>query len=264
MSLEPRKRIHEQPDLCSHILGGITKSDASLRIDASSILGAGSGLFVDGDVKAGSEIFKSQPLLVVCEGNNRGVCDYCFLNRNSSVRPDGRFYVSHEDRANVKLSTCSGCKIAEYCSKVSQSTPADASIHFSNGHVHVQECQKKAWKSYHKLECPVLHQIYEFNKNLGPVPRALCRLVLWIENMSLSMADCEALAQLETCFKERNDDWYKVHDDGVPPTFMVASNIRQATAPDGPDSSKRGPSLTVNSIQLLYCMVRLASYGKRQ
>lgn len=115
---EKRKPLHELPKLCDHILRGVADSGAPLRIAASSIPNAGSGLFVVNDVAAGSEIFRSQPLLVVCEGNNRRICDYCFRNLSSSLHPDGRFYLEGE-RDKVALSACTGCKNVEYCSKVS-------------------------------------------------------------------------------------------------------------------------------------------------
>lgn len=111
------KPIHDQPKLCEHILNGVTTSTVPLRIGPSSIPNAGSGLFVENEVPAGSEIFRSQPLLLVCEGNNNGICDYCLRNNNSSIHPDGRFYEPGE-RENVKISVCTRCKFTQYCSKV--------------------------------------------------------------------------------------------------------------------------------------------------
>lgn len=116
---ETRKAIHEQPKLCGHILNGVKDSSVPLQIAASSIAQAGSGLFVINDVAAGSEIFRSRPLLVVCEGNGLRVCDYCFCDPTATVHPDGRFYTDGEKR--VMLSACTGCKNVEYCSKVSKS-----------------------------------------------------------------------------------------------------------------------------------------------
>lgn len=114
---EKRKPLHEQPKLCAHILSGVKNSSVPLRIASSSIPQAGTGLFVIDDVKAGSDIFRSQPLLVVCEGNDLRVCDYCFFNPTATVHPDGRFYIIGEER--VVLLACTGCKNVEYCSKVS-------------------------------------------------------------------------------------------------------------------------------------------------
>lgn len=115
---EKRRALHEQPKLCSHILSGVKDSSVPLRIASSSIPQAGSGLFVINDVAAGSEIFRSQPLLVVCEGNDLRICDFCFFNPAATVNPDGQFYTTDEKR--VVLSACTGCKNVEYCSKVSQ------------------------------------------------------------------------------------------------------------------------------------------------
>ncbi|KAF3767117.1 SET domain-containing protein [Cryphonectria parasitica EP155] len=234
MSEKPKKHIYEQPELCDHILSRVDRSSVPLRINASSIPHARNGLFVVNDVKAGHEIFRSQPLLVVSEGNNNDVCDHCFLNKNSSVHPDGHFFQGDEGRESIKILSCTGCRVVEYCSK---------------------ECQRTAWKSYHKLECPVLRQIKEFNKNMGALPRALCRLILWIENKAMSRSNYKAIVNLETHYKEHNDDWYEKNDEGIPPTFMVASNVRQATTPDDRSHVEPGLYLDTRRCQELYCML---------
>lgn len=126
---QARKPIHEQPELCGYILGTVGDSSVPMRIAASQIPGAGSGLFAVDDVAAGDDIFRSQPLLVVSEGHNNGVCDYCFVNKNSAVAQDGRFYMSHAERNKINISACTGCKSAQYCSKVGR--PCFA-CHFSS------------------------------------------------------------------------------------------------------------------------------------
>lgn len=119
----PEKRVplHEQPKLCQHILSSVANSGIPLRIGASSIPNAGTGLFVVNDVAAGSEIFRSQPLLLVCEGNNLRICDYCLRNLGSSLDPEGRFFFIGE-KEKVVLSACTGCQIVVYCSKVGHFT----------------------------------------------------------------------------------------------------------------------------------------------
>lgn len=119
-----RKRIHEQPELCKYILSLVSGSSAPLQIAASSIPNAGSGLLVVNGVAAGSDIFRSEPLLVVSESSNNGICDYCFLNKESTVSPDGRFYLSGAEKEKITMSACMGCKTAEYCSKVWHLFPA--------------------------------------------------------------------------------------------------------------------------------------------
>lgn len=114
---QKRKRVHNQRNLCDYILSLVDKSSVPLRIGASPIPNAGSGLFVVADVAAGADIFRSQPLLLVSEGNNLDVCDYCFLNKNSLISPENKFFVGPE-RDKIEMSACMGCKIARYCSKV--------------------------------------------------------------------------------------------------------------------------------------------------
>lgn len=116
MAERQKKSIHDRPELCDRILGHIAEDGVALRVGPSSIPGAGSGLFAIHDIPAGSEIFRSQPLLVVCEAAQDGVCDWCLLNQNSSVHPDGRFYTSEDKRPEI--APCSRCKVAKYCSKV--------------------------------------------------------------------------------------------------------------------------------------------------
>lgn len=248
-----KKRIHEQPKLCEYILSLVGESSVPLRIAASSINNAGTGLFAIDDVSAGTDIFRSKPLLVVSEGNNSGICDYCFVNKNSSVAPDGRFYMDDGSvRENIKISLCTGCKNAQYCSKVSSSyffcrLDFPLTIMFP-----LQECQRKAWKSYHKYECPIIHNVKKHNKNMGTMPQALCRLILWIDNGAMSKKDFEAIVNLETHYDERNDQWQDKYGDGddapLEETFLVAHNVTQAAK----------SNIDWKLAAQLYCMVRRA------
>ena len=118
MAATRRKPIHEQPKLCDHILSRVSKSGVSLRIGPSLIPEAGSGLFAVNDIPAGTEIFRTSPLLMVAESAHTGICDFCFLNRATSVNRDGRFYSSAEDDVRPEITRCASCRVARYCSKV--------------------------------------------------------------------------------------------------------------------------------------------------
>lgn len=117
MGDDSKKPIHGQPGLCDHILRSASFSAVPLQVGPSAITNAGSGLFVLEKVSAGTEIFRSEPLLLVCDVNNKGICDYCFRNNNSSIHPDGRFFNPGE-RDEIKILACTRCKSAQYCSKV--------------------------------------------------------------------------------------------------------------------------------------------------
>lgn len=119
MAASQRKPIHEQPKLCDHILSCVSKSDVSLRIGPSPIPKAGSGLFAVNDIPAGTEIFRTDPLIMVAESAHEGICDFCLLNRDTSVNGEGHFYSSDADDVRPKITCCVRCKIARYCSKVS-------------------------------------------------------------------------------------------------------------------------------------------------
>lgn len=247
---ESRKALHEQPKLCSYILNGVKNSSIPLKIAASSIAQAGSGLFVTNDVEAGSELFRSRPLLVVCEGNDLRICDYCFCNPTTTVHPDGRFYTDGEKR--VMLSACTGCKNVEYCSKASRilcvlvpcsGTTANRSS--------VQECQRKAWRSYHKYECSIVKVLLDNQKIMGAVPHALARLLLWVKKQTISEDDFNAIAALEHHFNEREERWLKEsqNDDAavLEPTLAMAYQVMQTV------DSKLG----LGQVKKLACIVSL-------
>lgn len=118
MAASRRKPIHEQPKLCDHILSRVSKSDVSLRIGPSPISKAGSGLFAVNDIPAGTEIFRTDPFITVSESAHRGICDFCFLNRDTSVNEEGRFYSRIVDDIRPEITRCGGCMVVRYCSKV--------------------------------------------------------------------------------------------------------------------------------------------------
>lgn len=119
---KPRLQIHERPQLAAFILGKVGKASVPLHIARSRIEDAGSGLFVTKPVWQGQEIFRSHPLILCREAGVDDVCDWCFVNRNGSVHPDGRFYGGeHDERPTI--SRCAKCKVARYCSQVSSPRP---------------------------------------------------------------------------------------------------------------------------------------------
>ncbi|KUI68447.1 Histone-lysine N-methyltransferase SMYD3 [Cytospora mali] len=222
MSGNQRKHIHDQPSLCNSILGRIADSGVALRIGPSSIPEAGSGLFAINDIQAGSDIFRSQPFLVVCEASSKGICDWCLMNRNASVHPDGRFYTSDDFKPNI--APCSRCKVAQYCSKA---------------------CQSKAWKSYHKYECALMKQ----NPDVLSVDQALCRLLYWHKKKAISKDDFQIIAALETHFETRMDQLQDEDENNEEPvvdqTLAVAANARLTTK----------SSLDLAVIRRLYCAI---------
>lgn len=125
MATSQRKPIHDQPKLCDHIISRVAKSDVSLRVGHSLIPKAGSGLFAVNDIPAGSEIFRSHPIIMVAESALGDVCDFCFVNSNSSVNGDGRFYSPSDADTRPRISPCAACRVAYYCSKVK--TPSSLS-----------------------------------------------------------------------------------------------------------------------------------------
>ena len=74
----------------------------------------------------GQEVFRSQPFAYVIDTFYlQEVCDFCVKYKK-------------EENDNFSLKRCTACKVVYYCST---------------------KCQKKAWKSHHKLECQYFNNI---------------------------------------------------------------------------------------------------------
>ena len=74
----------------------------------------------------GQEVFRSQPFAYVIDTFYlQEVCDFCIKYKK-------------EENENFSLKRCTACKVVYYCSS---------------------KCQKKAWKSHHKLECRYFNNI---------------------------------------------------------------------------------------------------------
>lgn len=249
MSAPRRKPIHEQPKLCDTILSRVSKSEVSLRIGQSPIPKAGSGLFAVNDIPAGSEIFRTSPLITVAESVYTGICDFCFLNRASSVNPDGRFYSSAEDDIRPEITRCGACRVASYCSKVRTLDHFDQPL--ADGVFTCdQKCQAKAWKSYHKYECAVLQD----NPTLGSLDQALCRLLFWIKKKVISEDEMRVIAALETEFEAHMERMRQESDDipDIDRSLQVAQNLHSAI----------NPGISLSFCRQLYCAVSSTRQGR--
>jgi hypothetical protein len=93
-----------------------TKGQATLR--ASSIPGAGNGLFATRDLGAGELIFRLQrPLVAVLdEGCLERYCSECFAEEEADSNADDDDGVGRKRR---KILMCAGCKVLGFCGKVS-------------------------------------------------------------------------------------------------------------------------------------------------
>jgi hypothetical protein len=111
-----REPIHAQPRLCRGILGRV-QTQAELEIKESTIPRAGSGLFSASEIHAGEEIFRTGPLVNCRTPSVKDTCDQCFASSKATVHAEGRF-ITADDR-NLPIKSCSGCRIARYCSHVS-------------------------------------------------------------------------------------------------------------------------------------------------
>jgi hypothetical protein len=108
--------LHQDQELCAQLLGTVVAT-IPLQISQSKISGAGTGLFVTQAVKAGEEVFRSDPLVSCVEdGMQSKICELCYRWPTSRVLPHGRFCAAEDNVSDPKA--CSGCKVCYYCSKV--------------------------------------------------------------------------------------------------------------------------------------------------
>lgn len=95
----------------------------------------------------------------------------------------------------------------------------------------LQECQARAWKSYHKYECSVMKQVAANKNMMGALPQALARLLLWIKKQTLSEDDFKALVSLEHHYDTRSDRWLEIlakdEDAVMEPTLHTAYQVKQ-------------------------------------
>jgi hypothetical protein len=120
METEPMERpgrtaLHEDKEAAAYILKTPTRS-LPLKIAASDLASPGCGLFADSKIDQGRQIFTSKPLIACIDTRVVSVCHYCLEDSVTGI-PSQR-------RQKPPPQTCSGCKLARFCSKVSP-------VHFS-------------------------------------------------------------------------------------------------------------------------------------
>lgn len=115
-SRTPSQVVHKNGKLCKKLVSSVDTA-ASLQIPPSTNPGAGSGVFIAGELAAGKEIVRVEPL-VNCAWNEvlDSTCDFCFYFTKNGLHPSGRFLTENDKSREVKA--CSRCKVVRYCSKV--------------------------------------------------------------------------------------------------------------------------------------------------
>lgn len=116
---QERWPIHKDKTLCSYIMSTVQAPEGSLSIKESTLPEAGSGLFINRDLAEGELIFTSVPLVLCAEvGSHMEACDFCFQQRRRVFHPvEDRFLQPGE--VLPPLLICNGCRMYQYCSKVS-------------------------------------------------------------------------------------------------------------------------------------------------
>ncbi|KAK0621779.1 hypothetical protein B0T17DRAFT_462455, partial [Bombardia bombarda] len=112
----PRDPLHSNPQLCRDLLSTI-KSAVPLAIRSSKI-SPGSGLFVEKEIEASREIYRSFPLMACVDtavNNNHTVCHYCLRDTKEPLSGGDKV-----DGVYEEAKACSACKVARFCSKGAQ------------------------------------------------------------------------------------------------------------------------------------------------
>lgn len=95
-----------------------------IRISSSSVPNAGRGVFVNQDVSAGEELYRTVPMVLTVEdGEEERICDWC----HCSADPDQYRGMLGSLLPNVEvpsLKVCDRCRHVKYCSIVSISFPS--------------------------------------------------------------------------------------------------------------------------------------------
>lgn len=113
-----RTALHEDNEAAAYVLKTATFS-ANLKIAASNLASPGSGLFAENKIEEGRQIFSSKPLIACVDTQVVSVCHYCLEDSTTGI-PSQR-------RRKAQPAACSGCKLARFCSKVSQMTASSKS-----------------------------------------------------------------------------------------------------------------------------------------
>ncbi|KAA6409700.1 MAG: hypothetical protein FRX48_06312 [Lasallia pustulata] len=147
-------------------------NDISNNVYSKKTEHAGNGLFTSEDIAAGELILEiDRPFLAVLDTPRlNDACSNCFV-----WVPAGGTAVDGDDRENVTLRACTGCKVVKYCGKT---------------------CQSTAWTHHHKHECKIFSHLYP--KILPHTARMLLLLLLLLKAHALPPADWHAFLALES------------------------------------------------------------------
>ncbi|KAL1870256.1 hypothetical protein VTK73DRAFT_2775 [Phialemonium thermophilum] len=193
-----RKAFHEDETVSKYILDNITSASARFKIAASNIASPGSGLFSVDDISPNKEIFRSKISLAAVEPSTDTVCHHCFWDSQDEPHPNEPQPVDTLSRVR-SVSLCSGCHVSRFCSK---------------------NCQKLAWKAFHKDECKILSE----TPHMVSAHLLLFRLLLWHRRGRLPGGFCRTLCFMESHFADYSET---SKADGIFQVVMAARTMTE-------------------------------------
>jgi len=156
-------------------------------------VGRGHGLFASQDLHLRSQIMLvARPLLMALDtAQLKSYCDCCFISAVDTV-------LSPDSGGVQTLKRCTGCRVLRFCSKVGMEL-SGLSTGTTRMLTRTQECQRRAWSQYHKLEC----KIYAAQPGVLPtLNRAILRLLKQQDTGIIPGGEWEELLTLQDHFEE--------------------------------------------------------------
>ena len=190
--------------LCDH-------QGVDFHVRQSQIPGARLGIISTAQIGQGEDIFCKEQFCIVDDNHLSSTCDNCLQWIGRSIAGDGRMCGFGDSRLEVKL--CVGCRVVSYCTKVRcpsslcppfTSSVAEEEVLPSDT---LQDCQRAAWRQYHKQECELLA-----GRRLPLLTRALVRLLIKKANSSPSDRKWRAIHRLESHYDlyRQASEWERV------------------------------------------------------
>lgn len=141
-------------------------------IEKRSIHGRGHGLFATRDFVPREQIlFIKTPLISALETSQLQTTCYACLRSGEAQTISN----TSNETEGIELKTCTGCRTVRFCNKA---------------------CQRTAWKSHHKHECPIYAKLQP--RILPPTVRGVMRLLLQRQHDQLRDEDWSQLFELES------------------------------------------------------------------
>ena len=149
------------------------RNTGDVRVQQSTIAGAGGGLYAAKSIAAGDVILSiDRPTVAeLYDERTNDTCAWCF-GREGTPSPDTlaaeRLGLPGQ-AVKISVSACGRCKRVKNCSKVSKTSERQPYTNSDDG----QTCQKHAWETSHKRECNLFARLPPLPKEVRGTMRLI-------------------------------------------------------------------------------------------